>query len=160
MDNTKRRELATKIQEVFRNTPHPSEDQIGGYLDALKGYKWDNLPIEVISSYKHDFHRLSAEGFRYFMPALMRAVILQPEEADALVDNIVSLLTPPKDDVLVSKTFEYRIQNLNNQERAMIATFMVSYKDLEPDGAWTNVAKASNMLDGAIEYWSRYLSKD
>jgi len=153
-------ELIKCIETAFQFTPYPSKDELGGEMKVLEDYNWKNLPISIISKYKDSFHRLGADSFRYFVPALMIAVILEPDETDTLVTNLIHLLTPEMDRLVVTKVFLHRIQAIDKQEGKAIAMFLSYCYEPELSDEPIFVTRETEILETALEYWSQYLPEE
>ena len=156
MDKLKRDKLVQIIEEAFADTPSPTDDNIGYDLKELKGHKWQSLPINIIRLRRDDFHNMSPQAYRYFLPALMRAVIIYPDEVDTLVDTIVNLLSPTamigEHQEQLKKQLDKRIVLFTEKEKQAVHAFLEAYLELEPEVLHTS--KELQDVYAAIKHWS------
>jgi hypothetical protein len=62
----------------------------------LRGKHWKELTIDFIVQHREEIECVTADGFRFYLPAFMLAVLLHWDEVDTLPLNLISALTPPK----------------------------------------------------------------
>jgi hypothetical protein len=153
MNSQKRHELVEEIRQAFAYTPYPS----GQVLDEFAGKHWSELPIELIQTYRDDLGTFSSEEFRFYLPAYLIAIILHPDKADILCDNIIYKLSPPAPDAEESRMrwFTSKIRDFNKQEIEGIFRFVMAYKQLEPEGGWTFMEQDRETLERAITFWNK-----
>lgn len=156
MDELQRQKLVRVIENAFANTPYPDDGNIGYGLGKLEGQKWESLPVDIIRLKRDDFHNLLPKAFRYFLPALMRAVVVNPDVVDTFVDNILNLLSPNSMSGNLNEQMKERLdqrrQLFTDEEKKAVHAFLKSYFELEPEIERT--AKEKQTLSAAIDYWS------
>ena len=157
MDIQERHQLVKIIETTFANVPYPTEINDIGIID-FRPFHWRDLPIDVIFRHRDSLTRLADEAFRFYLPAILRAVVLHPLEVDTLTSNIIYDLSPAFYNDKWETFFEKRVEVFTTNEKQVIAQFIVVYKDLEPDGYWTLLDDAKRCLDSATEFWSQFLS--
>ncbi len=99
--------LLLAISQAFPPTPIPSPDTIvsdssGAHLECTKtravlgGRAWDAIPFEVLQRLRSALAFLSAEGFRYYLPAFIFLAITDYDRADVIPLETVLALTAPR----------------------------------------------------------------
>ena len=106
-----REALLREIHIAFENTPRPEDDKIirGQSLEGkmikyfLAPRSWKEVNADVLCGYdqRADLSAmicfLSAEGFRYYLPAFLLFVILEYKRAGILIDVLISKLASGSD---------------------------------------------------------------
>jgi hypothetical protein len=98
--------LILRISESFGGMEYPGDecivrDESGGDLEstgikeALKGQHWRDLSFETLERLRTSLPFLSAEGYRFFLPAFMVMSIVDFARADGIPEEVVRSLTPP-----------------------------------------------------------------
>lgn len=153
-----RKTLAEKIRSAFKDVSIPS--YVGYELDMLQGKKWDEVSVDDLRWHADELASFTSEGFHYFLPSMLIAVILHSKESDVLTENIVDKLAPPIRENRSKKHFEMhqiqfnkRVEILDKQQKDAVRNFVNSYKELEPDGAWSFMDRDRLILEKAIEFW-------
>lgn len=125
-----RNKLIALIREAFKDTVYPGDDAIAHtntqYSDyegntvreALKGKKWEEVGFATLSNNAIEPAFLTAEGFRYYLPAFMVCMLTDIAEVDVVGDTIVDYLTPPSDQ------FDDRVQGLSPEQGYSIKKFL------------------------------------
>ena len=110
--------------------------------------------------HRDDLMNFSPGGFRFFIPAILIAVILHSDEVDTLRDNIIYMLAPPALGdgpphlvPVIEKILSDRVGILASQEKAAIRSFLEAYKDLEPYAGWDDIPSCRERLQRALEFW-------
>jgi hypothetical protein len=106
--------LIKQIEIAFANVPMPRHDKVAikyndyayffGDMDGINrdfgGRLWQNVPLETLSHYSEHFYVFTLEGFHYYLPAIMIAVLNYFYNAGFLPDKLpeifsgISLLHP------------------------------------------------------------------
>jgi hypothetical protein len=100
-------ELVLRIDESFGADPYPGDDRIvrdtGGsdleserIREALAGRHWRDVPYETIEGLRSALPFLTAEAYRFYLPAFMAMSIVDFPRAGAVADEVVRSLTPPR----------------------------------------------------------------
>lgn len=98
--------LIAAIEDSFGNMPYPGAENIvggGGLCDlerdeiktALKGLHWRAVTFDILDHLRSALPLLSPEGYRFYLPAYMTAVILDSRRADVACDSVIDLLSLP-----------------------------------------------------------------
>jgi hypothetical protein len=98
--------LVLQIDESFGESPYPGDGKIvrddsGADLEsarireALKGRHWRDVSFETLEQLRSALPFLSAEGYRFYLPAFMAMSIVDFPRAGVIADEIVRSLTPP-----------------------------------------------------------------
>ncbi len=131
MEQEARRRLVKQIHEAFKDVPKP--DFVGVYLEDLQGVSWESVSVFELRSHADELHQFTPEGFRYFLPAILTAVILHSDDADVLVDNIIHALVPEEDNLksreAVERSFRNYIDTLDDNERKAITDSLNLHAD-------------------------------
>jgi hypothetical protein len=81
-------DLFQQIREAFAATPYPGDNRLCGsdqgdepaeYAMELRGLRWETVHPELLAHCYAALSFLSAEGFRYFLPAFLLADLLEWE---------------------------------------------------------------------------------
>jgi hypothetical protein len=96
--------LLLRIDEAFRDKPHPGDEQIvrtaddpesARIRDYLAGRHWRDVPYDVLEQLSSALPFLSAAGYRFYLPALMAFSVVDFDRAGLIPDEVVRSLTPP-----------------------------------------------------------------
>lgn len=119
--------LLEEIEAAFGDLSIPAEgdvvyDNSGYHLECnqvrekFRGRHWRDLTTEFLNEDPQALFFFSPVGFRFFVPAFVRASIQDYENADTLPDVVVHSLTKPDDPGLVS-WHRARLQALSARQR-------------------------------------------
>ena len=132
-------DLARLIEAAFSRAPYPGDEDIvspvivGGatlrdpereeVADALRGKNWRHLDKAESARVKQSLASLSPAGFRYFLPAIMLAV-LRDSTLDA--SSLVYGLTLPEEAEggEVRRWMHQRFSALTQEERSAVRKFL------------------------------------
>ncbi len=167
--NGLREKVAQEIIKAFAAAPYPGDDGIvkpdSDGLDlvrALQGKTWDDLDIGTIATCHIDMPLLTAEAFRYYLPAFMMALIFQYQHAGTLPMSLMHNLTPPDAGLLekyienptdTSKNkrvgdFLNRVSAFSPKEKAAIRLFLETYDKWCP-----RLRGEQRLLQRAMDFW-------
>lgn len=149
-----RKYLIDQIHLAFQDTPSPQSGVAGIELEDFTMKHWSDISAQTIRKYQDEFSSFSPEGFRFFLPAIITAVILHPEICDLAVENIVVYLSLPEPDNILYNYFQARSKLFTRAEKQAIALFLKSYREFHPYGWWTSNEESRIVLDKAITFWS------
>lgn len=147
--------LVTQIEETFADTPYPGES---GWREEIKipvGVHWRDLPFEVIFRQRGELPFLMPSGWRFYLPAFMRATLQQYDEVDTLSENLIGLLSPRERNDEAFQRFVRKNSNFSFKERQAILAFLESYTQLNRYEAYGENLIDRPLLDAAIEYWRK-----
>lgn len=153
MTDEERKILVEYIHSAFDEVSKPSFS--GVELRSLQKRHWKNVTANQLRKYADELHNFSPEVFRYFLPAILTAVILYPKESDVLVDNVIGQLSPPEEGTRHKTNFDRRMAILDYKMKNAVKQFIRSYKQLEPHGAWSFMDYDKDKLEKAIEFWEQ-----
>ncbi|MBI1282355.1 MAG: hypothetical protein GC179_29785 [Anaerolineaceae bacterium] len=142
--------LMNQIDEAFLNNRYPGDDGIGGDEVSKFSGKWQDIPLETIIYNRSVIAEFSTEGFAYYLPAFLKAIITHHQEVDVLADKVLLSLTPPEipGDRFLIKV----IEELDTKQKWAVRDFLAVYEMLFPGSI------ISGDLRRAISYWSVPLS--
>ncbi|MEQ8673540.1 MAG: hypothetical protein RLP44_05820 [Aggregatilineales bacterium] len=96
-----------KIERAFADVPYPEDGRIvddrfhcyecEDMHNAFVDKQWQSLTDAVYLRHHKEMSILTPAAFRYFLPAYMRAAVVDPVQADLAADYIVYSLTPPSE---------------------------------------------------------------
>jgi hypothetical protein len=96
--------LLVRIDEAFGDEPYPGDDHIvraasdlesARIRDVLAGSHWRDVAYEDLERLHSALPFLSAEGYRFYLPAFMAFSIVDFQRAGTIPDEVVRSLTPP-----------------------------------------------------------------
>lgn len=168
-DEEKRKEVIEQIKKAFTDTPPPKGWKIGyDWNDpeddnmevAFKKYAhWQELPFEIIFQYRNELFYLTDEGFHFYLPAFMVAILKRGHDTDTLVDTILDRLVPPslyypnsyeeKDEA----SYEKRAKLFTLDECKAIFSFLKCYKAMFYDEFTGPSAYQQDLTESALVYW-------
>jgi transposase len=187
------------FEEAFTDAPYPGDDRIttvhlsvcgipclecAEVAAAFAGKDWRDYlerpyellgyfpPREPVTAIGRDFMPLmTTEAFRYFLPVLLAAMIIDPEQADVLLDGMPSEFDPGSqaDDVL-GDLVQWRwchdrarrlLESMSDRERQAVALALRYVQGTNPeadtDRIYPTVNDAiENLLAGAPVAWTRH----
>lgn len=119
-------EILKKIAEAFINEPYigdenivynNSEDHFECYelKKQFIGVKWEDVSKELIFENKDYLPFLSAEGFKYYLPAFMNYIISDFYDSDTLADNVIDLLTLPVEEDSIDMAQNIKMYELDKK---------------------------------------------
>lgn len=139
VDEKYRQELAHQVELAFASVPYPGDDKIvahpntslASHLPALlAGKHWKEVPLEVIIQENLSLALFTPEGFRFYLPAFLRAALLYPDQVDILPSNIFSRLTPPDEEIQM-QDFLNRVNGFTQEQIESIKAFVKMYVSIE-----------------------------
>jgi|GEM_PF-3849258 len=161
MDERKKLELVLDIQKTF-STPLENNELFveiaPQYFDTesvtedLDFMNWYDVPLQILVKYRIHFWALTADAFRFYLPAMLTAIIKHPHNIDTLTDFVIHSLTP-KDESHTDSIFIERSSRFSTDEARVILKFLESYFDLFPPEEWSYSAKDVRDLNSAIQFW-------
>ena len=98
--------LVLRIDKSFGGNTYPGDEDIvrdssGSdpesirIRETLKGKHWRDIPFDTLERLRFALPFLSAEGYRFYLPAFMVASIIDFQRAGVIPDEVVLSLTPP-----------------------------------------------------------------
>lgn len=154
MDIVDKNRLVEEIQTAFRDVPMPSD--IGMYLEKLENrQRGDVKPVEY-RPIADELHWFTPEGFCYFLPSILEAVILYPVDADVMTISILRALSPSYQSGINYEQFESRVYRLDTKQKKAIRLFIEHYELLFPNDRWDYASFDIVNLSHAITFWQQF----
>ena len=176
-----RQNVAKQIEEAFADTPYPGDNNIGWgcgsegkeFEEVVRGKHWKDLTLDFIIKHRSNIHCMTTDGFRFYLPAFLLAIVWHWEEVDTLPIGVFRSLTPP-DYVDAERIFQL-FPNLNNissisddvdeqmyhfirqirvfsmAEKSAVKLFLETYPDLFPQEIYLY-----DRVKRAFEFWYRF----
>jgi hypothetical protein len=153
-----RHKLAEKIKEVFSNTAYPDEIYLTRYSSEIGeefvNLKWQDVPEELLKRHKGDLIGLHPDVFRYYLPAILRAILLEEDGISDLHGSMINWLGPNPGRKYHERWFPRMAEGLTNEQREVIYTLYASYSQLFPNSSWPYSEWDHGVLSRALEYWA------
>ncbi len=166
---TDKQDVILKIESAFADTPYPGDDRIGWSHEAesirelFQGMHWRTLPVSFIYEHRVDLMYFTDDGFRFFLPAFMLALLNHPDDVDRLSLNLLLRLCPPNafpgqlspDSIRsLSEKFLIRASVFTHEEIAAIIAFLELYEQLFAD---EHQVSGLGLPESAILFWKTRL---
>ncbi len=135
-----REQLIKDIEAVFGPLAYPSGPLTDSCYDEgiaafFSGKRWQELTIIELRRYSAALSFLQPEAFRYFLPAFMRAELIDPASADVIGQSIVYKFAEPE--AFWAATYEQRLALFSAAEKRVILEFLdymqTTYGQFEDD---------------------------
>lgn len=139
-------------RDIFVETAEQYFD-VEAAIDDLFFSDWRGIPPAALIKHRHQLGFLELEAFRFYVPAIICAVVLHPHEVDTLHTSVVIRLTPPDVDSSVYDTFIRRVEQFTPEEAGVIAEFFEVYFDLFPLDQWGISNKGIKEILDNQKYW-------
>lgn len=159
------RELEQHIQEAFGSLRYPGKHKVvydtapsnldcADILHAFGGRHWSDIPSQVLTKNTMAYHYLTPEGYRFYLPAYLRAALKRENEMAGLRGDLITSLAPrrlkkgdPRIDPQSEKLFRERISLLTEPQKEVVREFLQWIRDafddayikepaLDPGGVW------------------------
>ncbi len=149
------RELAQQVEMAFSDVPYPGDDNIvthpntslASHLPALlTGKHWKDVPLEFIIQENLSLPLFTPAGFRFYLPAFLRATLLYPDQVDILPSNIFSSLTPPDEEINL-QNFLNRVNGFTREQTETLKAFVRLYIVIEHSYSDDRHDKASHFWE-------------
>ncbi len=94
------RKLLQKIEIAFNCQPDgdiikPENENYKEVIELFSNKRWKDIDLKNLFFSQDLIRSLSRKAFSYYIAAYLKLFILHYDQADALVDTIVDMLTPP-----------------------------------------------------------------
>ena len=127
--------LVTKLNEGFSATKYPGDDNIvydntGDHLEcnevanAFRGKKWNEVPLKVLRHNHEALFFFTAEGYRYYLPAFLRAAAKSYYRAGNIPGTLVFSLTPPDTEGTRMTEFHNKNDRLEPNQKQIVSEFL------------------------------------
>lgn len=148
-----REELAERIQKIFEATVYPGDDKIGGQLvdDFIGQRDWQLVPIEVLWRNQTELPIFTADAYRFFLPAFLRAILLS-SIGEAMLDSVVPSLLP-SETTDMGHIADHAAPKFTMAERSIVAEFLRAVKTLFPNSAYSVLDELKQSIDDGIQLW-------
>lgn len=155
-------EILNEISKVFNAKPKDTlfVKSAGQYFDVtlvsseLKCEHWNELPIQTLVNYRNILAYFNEDGFYFYLPAWLSAIIREPHKVDTLTESVVFFLTPHESDSDLHEAFLKRANKFSKAEASVIVKFFESYFDLFPINNWSHSNKHIQQISEALKFWS------
>lgn len=153
-------EIVDYIQKTFSEYPDylkngvVDEDNITHCHDAVKlffGKNWVELMASDLYHSEDAVICITKPAFSYYIAAYLKLFIENYYEADALVDTILNMLTPPVRNGIPSTTWIVKNLDCFSGNKKVVISFTFQYLCKEYNDQ--NAEKALNI------YWGQYLNE-
>jgi hypothetical protein len=149
-ERREREELADRIGSAFASVPRPDPPVTEGtgplHEDveaALAGKPAGEVTAADAWEVRMDLGSLTPPAFAYYLPALLRIVLVDDEYVDALDSSVFGMLTPP-DDPSLAEAFDRRIALLDGAQRDALRRYVAWYSEGE---------STLPSRERALDYW-------
>lgn len=147
------------IEQAFADTVYPGDDKLingchceecAGIAEAFIGKRWLSLTdVKFLRRYESALTLMYPEAFRYYMPAFMRAAVVDPKTADVIPHGLEFNLMPHHS--ASSEKFIARISGFTPQQKQAIK----AYLKFEPYPMhWTIMMRQQQQQ--AIDFWDTF----
>lgn len=157
MSQEEREILIDRIEQAFANNQYPGDEKLVPFMsenapyaddfeevaDTYKGVKWETVSLDFIESNYNGIFYFSPEGFHYYLPAFLRAALIDTESMVYI--STITVLTP-RDEKGMQDYFLPRVRTLNPEQVTVIKDFLHLCIRLEPEAIELK-------MDRAIEFW-------
>jgi hypothetical protein len=123
------------IESAFGDLPVPAPGAIGGSRDPdeneerlafFRGRHWNEIPPSEIPQEGSLLFHLQPEAFRFYLPAFMRAVVLDYKRTDTLPEDVIGVLTYQDNE----GSFQIRAFRLfSTEQKAAVRRFLEYVRD-------------------------------
>lgn len=154
--------LSHEIERAFAGVENPGKDKLVEYPDhwespevveSFADMHWDAVPLDTLVKHRLSLPLFTAEAFRFYLPAFLRAAVLHPAAVDTLTENAFYMLTPPESIGPEMEQFLARISGLSAQQKAVIAKFIKLYNERE-------TSYPDPQRERAASFWDEYADTD
>lgn len=152
-------ELIALIEQAFADTVYPGDDKIingshceecAGIAEAFIGKRWSSLTdVKFLRRYESALNLMYSEAFRYYLPAFMRAAVIDPKTADVILHSLeFNLMTHHSESY---EKFIVRISGFTRKQKQAIKAYM----KFEPYPMhWT--IRMRQQQQQAIDFWNTF----
>src|SRR5664279_203402 len=157
MDEKYPEALAHQVEDAFSEITYSGDDKIvtnpnssltSELIQGFMGKDWKDISLDLIFQERLSLPLFTPQGFRFYLPAFLRAALLYPDQVDILPDNIFYMLTPPDKDEKEIARFLDRISGFTKQQIEAIKAFVKMYISIETSYPDPDREKAD-------EFWSQ-----
>jgi hypothetical protein len=157
-----------RIVAAFAAARYPGDDNIGydktgehleckQVADYFRGTRWQDVDLAFLRKYGERADAsacltfMSPEAFRYYLPAFLLVVAESFDEADLLVQTVVSSITPRRDQSnrALVEFVRKRLEGFTSEQREAIRLFL-EYMKREHAQEYL-----FGELDTALEHWKK-----
>ncbi|MGV3721072.1 MAG: DUF6714 family protein, partial [Actinomycetota bacterium] len=121
--------LFRQIGDAFAATPYPGDHQLCGsdqgdepaeYALELRGLRWQAVHPELLAHCYAALSFLSAEGFRYFLPAFLLADLLEGDSNANPVFHLTHAHAEPEPAIELTRAIWERLESLLGERAAAV----------------------------------------
>jgi hypothetical protein len=157
-----------RINAAFANARYPGDDNIGydktgqnleckQIAEHFRGMSWPDVDLAFLREYGEHADAsacltfMSPEAFRYYLPAFLLVLVENFQEADVLVETVISSITPRRDQSkpALVEFVRLRLEGFTPEQREAIRLFL-EYMKREHGQEYL-----FGELDAALEHWKK-----
>lgn len=163
MDETESR-LVAQIEQAFANTIYPGDDKLINANHcpeceeialAFQGKLWLQLTdVGFLRYHEAAMSLMYPEGFRFYLPAFLRAALIDPEAADIIHDGLEFHLTPPETEG--AEAMEYflnRVSGFTKNQKQVIKAFLQNSFEYDSLPDWIERVQRRQRT---LEFWQTF----
>lgn len=165
MGDELREQVSKQIEEAFSKTPRlkSSKVSVGSMWSsdtidkAYLGVKWQDLTDDLLHRYSDNLPVFVPRAFRFFLPAYMRKVILDPEWGWTKGYTLIFSIAPPNSEhTSVKDNFLKKTEAFTESECAAILMFLNAFQKLyieQDDWSDKHLQRVKEAIDSATLFW-------
>ena len=127
--------LLQKINESFADTTYPGDsnivyDNTGYHIEcnevaaAFRGKSWDEVPLDVLRYNHEGLFFFTVQGYRYYLPAYLRATVQFYDEAGNIPGTVIFSLSPPATEEPKMDEFHSKMEGFEPNQKRVIKEFL------------------------------------
>lgn len=155
-------QVVDQVRAAFSDVLRPAADALMNHhccecletSSAFGGKPWADISLDDLLAGR-ETALLTAEAWRYYLPAMIIWCIRAPEAVDVLQDNLVFQLEPRSDtdDPPLREWFAQRAVGFNQEQRSAIVAYLEWYRSRE-EAAWAAAGGTPpDHVYRALEFW-------
>jgi hypothetical protein len=122
---------------------------------------WQEIPFESLTRNRSMLSYMPERAFHFFLPAFLRASILDPLEADVMIDSVECGLDPGDlEDEWYGETnrtfypkFVARSRLFNREQVETIILFFETYQEIYPPELWSYSEREYKLIERSLRFW-------
>jgi hypothetical protein len=155
MNEETRRAFAKKIENVFNDVIYPVGHEFGTeegeLVEELTGTDWREVSLDTLVKYAGDLP-FNPALFHFYLPAFLRAIVLNPSKMSDL--GIIQVMLTPRqsDNEHMHRVFQWRVELFAQEQKLLIADFLEDFGEL-----YTHMQGIPHFepIASAIVFWRR-----
>ncbi len=156
-------QVIDQLTAAFSDVAQPAADALMNHhccecletSSAFGGKPWADISLDNLLAGR-ETALLTAEAWRYYLPAMIIWCIRAPDTVDVIQDNLVYQLEPPHTEGgSVREWFEERAVGFNQEQRNAIVAYLEWYRSRE-EADWAALGgKPPDHVYSALEFWTQ-----